>query len=737
MKLLKKIAPIAIGAVFALSTVGSALGAATLGANWKNNFPAANTIIVVGDEHDDALALTEIARYLQISGVTTVTGESYLFEKRKDKLNLGEDLNQIRSTLTEEQLPTILAEEKYYDTNNEEFEYKQKITTSDEIKLTHFQDYDYKNNKPTLGFELESGTFVLDYTLEFSGTGPSFDGSTLEGTSIVLMGKEYYISKVDDTGITLLETTTKATVEEDATVNVGGKNIKIAYFSEGGKKVALVVDGVETTPIAEGKTYRLKDGTVIGVRTIIYDTRQGYKSKVVVTVGTGKIFLPKEGEVKINDKTVDGLNSYISSTDDNLQSITLEWTIDETSFLGPGDEIVMPGLKALKLMMTEMVFPAEERIEVDADRTKLLLRGVPIKEGKIDITLLSSNDEETWTHIGTESEPLKTSNTPTLKLQRKDSFFATLIKPLEDEGESYKITVTDFDKDKNTVTFASAGGKKCTVTQNEECEFGEVVFTVSGLNATAKEVNITAGEDVYFDVIVTNAGAVFTLPLSDELGSGTWSLSMIEEDEEGRIKEGKIIEFEAAIVDGKSTVKKIIATWAGGKMLEEDDDTDVGYVESPLATKVVYKTGGDQDDAIVSYFGDEVYGKVYLAGTGVTTATGGVGIMASELTAEMKATKNIVSIGGSGVNKFSAELLGLPFPTYGSSEEWISETGVEAGMALVKIFERTTVCPKVCLLVAGFHSQDTYRAAKFLTTKPEKLTGTEKLLRQADLATVA
>ncbi|MEM2089750.1 MAG: hypothetical protein QXL88_01515, partial [Candidatus Pacearchaeota archaeon] len=135
--------------------MGSAI-AADLG-TWKNNFPAANTVVVAYDS--DAAAIAEIANYLGLRGGTTITGESWGFEKSTNKLNLGENLSEIRPTISKEQLPTILADGTYIDIENDEFGYTQKISIGD-LTLTHFQSEDYKNNEPTLGFELASGAFV-------------------------------------------------------------------------------------------------------------------------------------------------------------------------------------------------------------------------------------------------------------------------------------------------------------------------------------------------------------------------------------------------------------------------------------------------------------------------------------------------------------------------------------------------------------------------------------------------
>ena len=74
-------------------------------------------------------------------GSTTTTsgdGDSFKFEKTSTKYHLGDNYTDvISSSLDEDELPTLLADGKYIDDDNDEFDYTQKITMQN-LQLTMF-----------------------------------------------------------------------------------------------------------------------------------------------------------------------------------------------------------------------------------------------------------------------------------------------------------------------------------------------------------------------------------------------------------------------------------------------------------------------------------------------------------------------------------------------------------------------------------------------------------------------
>lgn len=127
----------------ALTVLGSAaLIGSTIGVAAAAAYPApftSNTAIVVGANAaaTDNIAATTIAADLDAASAgsslgtsTTVeSGDSYKFEKPSTKFHLGDTITAVvSSALDNDELPELLADGVYVDTDNDEFDYEQSIT---------------------------------------------------------------------------------------------------------------------------------------------------------------------------------------------------------------------------------------------------------------------------------------------------------------------------------------------------------------------------------------------------------------------------------------------------------------------------------------------------------------------------------------------------------------------------------------------------------------------------------
>ena len=94
--------------------------------------------------------------------------------------------------------------------------------------------------------------------------------------------------------------------------------------------------------------------------------------------------------------------------------------------------------------------------------------------------------------------------------------------------------------------------------------------------------------------------------------------------------------------------------------------------------------------------------------------------------------KNLIIVGGAGINKVAAEALKLTFPTYGSDSAWTNATGVDAaGKAVVSLMDSPYTTGKFAMLVAGWEGVDTARASKVLKEGTPALSGAKVLLNTA------
>ena len=138
---------------------------------------------------------------------------------------------------------------------------------------------------------------------------------------------------------------------------------------------------------------------------------------------------------------------------------------------------------------------------------------------------------------------------------------------------------------------------------------------------------------------------------------------------------------------------------------------------------------------IPSDIGDNFKATVVVAGKEATTTTTGTqftkppSVTFLDTQIDTVKDRNIISVGGSAVNRVSAKILGLTYPTYGGDQAWQDATGVTGeGQALIKVFDSPYATGKVAMIVAGWTGVDTQRAGKAIYKRVPKLEGQEMLL---------
>jgi len=141
---------------------------------------------------------------------------------------------------------------------------------------------------------------------------------------------------------------------------------------------------------------------------------------------------------------------------------------------------------------------------------------------------------------------------------------------------------------------------------------------------------------------------------------------------------------------------------------DEDHRTRYGVIiQNP-------KGSGASDKVKLKISGDQVQANVVLKGTSATVISGGGSVISAVDTAPSnvlasevadKTAYNIITVGGPAVNKVSAELMGLTYPTYGEA------SGLKEGEAVIEL---KTNGAKVAMIVAGWEGEDTRRASRVL-----------------------
>ena len=709
---------------------------------------------------------TSLASY--VIGTGNLTGENMVIEKTTDKFNLGDSASTVFSTsIDDDDLPELLAEGTYTDDDNTEYDYTQKITLGSNLGLEHFKDSDYNNNEPAIGIKMGGSEHVFNYTLDFT-THPAYNASTMETTTLTLLGKEYYVLDVVGFGdgttnlwqTTLLDTAVSAVVSEGETVTLSGKTVSIVFISS--TEVRLDVSGQQTNSLAEGATYKLSDGTYVGIKDILFDSRDGQISKVELSLGKGKLELPHRGAIELNDVSIEEVVSFMENDSSyKLDKIVLQWTTDDEEFIGPDSELTLPGFESVKFSMGAFVQPKQEVTKVENSGSDVMELKTTIESGTVTIPLLKADTTGALASLGKDtSNRLVTTTVATIMLNETagDKYLVASYNT-SDDSESYYLefdVTTEDTIPKVRFKDIASGDDWVKVTNASDTSFGSVTLTVINItdSGTDEWANISINSGGSFHELYTKEGLKVYLPyyavtLNDEgkgalnytngteggvvmpyvrtgiyngsivastntgYGNDSWYMFFAEEDKDDDLAQGNIFNI---TVDESGTSNKIhisdINTAASEHEIGDTDNFE-SYVISDLATRALYKTGGDQDTVEITYAGSQSYGQLYLA-VESATSTGELGdvlVMDSEV--DSVASKNLIIVGGSCINSAAATALGGAY----CGASFTTATGVSAGQFLIKGVQDAFSTGKLALVIAGYDAADTQNAATYLVNK--------------------
>jgi hypothetical protein len=525
----------AVSVLASAAMIGSTMGMAAAVA-YPAPFNAGNSAVIYGADANplDMTSAASIQNDIETalvsdsSGSATVEGgDSYMIEKTSTKFYLGSYVGDVTSSnLDEDELPTLLAKGKYIDSDNEEKDYTQKINVSSAIQLKMFNDNDYAKDDPTLGFRLTNEQHILNYTLDFTDKP---NQSKMETTDLPLMGKEYYVlDAASDLGsITLLDSAATAILSEGDSITLNGKDVSIAFIGST-PEVKLTVDGESTNTLTEGQTFKLSDGSYVGIKDIMYSAKDTGISQVEFSIGSGKLKIENAQKVEMNDEDVKNVYGYIETSGTTLDNLVLKWTANDETFITADQEITMPGFESVKLAFGGIDFPVEETIEVSAGGNDYaVLNDFPLAGGSVDIPLVGkAAGNANYTFVGSDTdELLVTSAGSTVTFDgsssSNDEMFVITWADTTD-AETYLVRPTGFDNNSNSdpaVDFEYNDGsgwvkKYDDSEQDDELSFGSAEVTLTTLTAEtgSESVVLTAGTGVSFNTVYSAEGLKVTLP---------------------------------------------------------------------------------------------------------------------------------------------------------------------------------------------------------------------------------
>ncbi len=757
----KKISALATSALMVGMTAGIAAAA---------NYPApfikdgvSNVAIVVGTGTGvsilDGLQASSIQTDLQSrmtttsegGGATVTGGDSYQFEKTSTKFHIGNGIRDVVSgTVTDDNLPDLLASGVYVDANNDEFDYDQEIKVAN-LSVTLWEDSDYAEDVPTIGVKIDGDTNILNYTLDFNEE-PLWDD--IDTTTLPFLGKSYYVlSHVENTSITLLDSAVSEFISEGETktVTVDGKDYEVSINFVDADEAILEVNGDLTNSVGEGETYKLSDGTYLGVKDILYSSKDTGISSVEFSLGSGKIELINNSNVEINDDQVNDLTSVLTSDTSTsgvqLSEITMKWTPQDTSFITTDDELSMPAFDAVKFVYAGEYYPAEETFTVEAGSdTYWSLKSFPLKDSTEDINLLYTSGTAI-TGLGKDSNNgLITAIDSDLTFDDDDYDYFVASWSDGNDAESYLMRATNFvtENGADKVNIEYRKNKEWTTVKSkaetgDTVTIGNVELTLGTVNNTADSVNISASPGatyVNFSTLYSKDGLKVYLPYyagptataygainltgnATGHNASSWYLYMTEEDQNGVIAGGKTFYF--TLNENSAGDASVTGISGASSSSYEEDDTDkfISMTYGALATKFVWDKSNDQYDVVVTYHGDESYVEFFLTAPEVvvTPGDGGTspvssynGVVIEDKEVGSYSTRNLIVVGGSCINSAAASLVGGNF----CGTDWTDATGIGPNQFIIKGYSDTPLTSQLALLVAGYEEADTANAATYL-----------------------
>jgi hypothetical protein len=762
----KKVASVIASAVMITSTVGFAAAA-----TYPAPFSSGNTAVVYGSSASvDAAAAISIQSDLNskttvVTGttgtaVTATGGDNYQFSTGSNKLYFGTNLSDVKSRLTADHLPVLLKDGTYRNKKSNTYDFTQQINLGTGLQFTQFRDNDYTVDAPTVGILVNQDLPVLNYTVSFTSNPESIIGTTADSnvladfknTKITLLGKEYTImdaqNNTDGVYLQLMAGSARDTINynEEKTFTIGNKSysVKCTFVGEG--TAEFTINGETTDTINVGDTYKLGDGTQIGLNSVHYQNFAGGIMSADLSIGADKLELENGQVVQVNDKSNDDLKAVISSTISgstlSMSKIIIEWTPTDKHFLTQGTDLTMPALGSIKFTMGNLTVPKIEKTKIIADGDKAMKIQTTVKDGDTSLDLLYGNGT-IYQGIGkTATKLLTTSTGSTLTFDADNASDFVASWKSGSESESYVLKFGSFSTSDNTtsITNVVTGVSKDGLKVDSEVNFGNVALTITGMDAANKIANVSIGSNGNFSKLYTKDGLTVYLPYNSLTATGTgvinisaapttFNLVMKEQDKDGNVESGypitTVVNWDAvntrvqvASLSGNFTGENgafTTSTTSNFAQTSDDSKIYVGYEGGALGTKVTVDKNPNQATAELEYHGGETFGNVFVASSGATitpgtTGTGGtVTITTDDKVADYQ-NKNLIVVGGSCINQIAAKILSNDTaPICGA--DFTLKTKVGPTQYIIETVASPYDSTKIAMLVAGYEAADTTNAA--------------------------
>lgn len=386
----RKIASVLASAIMVSSTV--ALAAA---ANYPSPFIKSGTpdvAVVYGSAQvggTDLLAAADISTNLQeklaaqtaVGGSTStsssVSGEAAPLFTSGTKLYMNDTLNQVKTSLTDTQLPTVLADGSF--SGNVDTTYAQTIDIGFNPSITYARQ-PTSTDDPNFGLteSTTTGNYIYNASVTFNKA-VNLTHADSEGEDLTLFGQKFTIaSSTDETKLVLLKTAEKVSLSSDdpsAEVTIGTKKYTIELVSASDTTATVkVIDDTgasETKEINENASKKVNGVTI----AITNADENNLKYSASVIAGAEKVTLSATAGSAVTygeeDTNIDGATVTITGGSTAATKITVSITAKDSDHdaLMPGTSMVDPVFGTFKLDFAGLSIPSNSTARESIDIT--------------------------------------------------------------------------------------------------------------------------------------------------------------------------------------------------------------------------------------------------------------------------------------------------------------------------------------------------------------------------------
>jgi len=463
-----------IGSVLASTAMLSSTVALAAAANFPEPFvtsAGADVAIVHGGvnaAYTDLVAVADITSHLasELASKTakggtstkdTVVGEAAQLFTSGTKLYLNDTLNQIKSVLTETQLPIVLKETSF--SGNVDANVDHSIIIGSNPQPIYAKE-PTSSFDPDIGLQYSStqANYLYNATATFSKT-INFSHADSKGEDLNLFGQKFTISSATTSSdLVLLKSAERVSLtNEDPSkeVVIEGKTYTVELVSTSDTSATVKVTnsaGVSTSKeISENASKKVGDITI----AVINSDENNLLLSATLVVGAEKVTLTNANQVKVGDDNtvVDGtLVTFPSGQTGNMTKIEISVyaPTSDKDFLRPGESFVDPVFGTFKVDFPSISMPVDSTAREDI---KIAHSG----DDKMTVTFSDHRNKEStaiqWARNATASLSLqKDSDGRNISVLENEQTFDEEYIVLGNEDHGYLLRVSSITNQSNAAT---------------------------------------------------------------------------------------------------------------------------------------------------------------------------------------------------------------------------------------------------------------------------------------------